>query len=163
MAETIGIIDPPIVKSWKQARIPQLLPKHRALLLNISNRELWIGARVVHAATTSPECTMCHSGDDSIEHTFVKCSLAQKVTESTHKMLSELDYAPNRLSASDILFGPQYQMTHDSRILWTVTRGHMLWSLWSVRAFSRSNDSPEREINVSMLESLVQYSFLTAC
>ena len=106
----------------------------------------------------------------------VECSLAQKVTESTHKMLSELDYAPNRLSASDILFGPQYQMTHDSRILWTVTRGHMLWSLWSVRAFSRSNDSPEREINIFFsfiqfkereinifrLESPMQYSFLNS-
>ena len=38
----------------------------------------------------------------------------------------------------------------------------MLWSLWSVRAFSRSNDSPEREINVYRLESLVQYSFLNS-
>ena len=160
--ETIGVIDPPLASSWKQARTHQALPKHRSLMLNIANRELWIGERVAKSAKISQECTLCHNGIDSIEHTFINCPIAKKVTSLAHRVISEFLLSPNPMRDVDILFGPQFQMPHDSRVLWTVTRGHMLWTIWSLRSSSRRPDNqPDPPIPQHRTELLAEYSFLS--
>ena len=119
--ETIGIIDPPLANSWRQARIHQALPKHRSLMLNIANRELWIGVRAAKSAKISQECTLCHNDIDSIEHTFINCPIAKKVTNLAHCVKSESLHSTAPMRDVDILFAPQSQMPHFNRILWTVT------------------------------------------
>ena len=62
----------------------------------------------------------------------------------------------------DILFGPQSQMPHINRILWTVTRGHMLWTIWSLRISSRRHDNqPDPPTPQHRTELLAEYSFLS--
>ena len=161
-AETIGIIDPPLAHSWRQARIPQVLPKHRSLMLNIANRELWIGERVAKSAKISQECTLCRNGIDSIEHTFINCPIAKKVTNLAHRIISEFLHSATAMGDVDILFGPQSQMPHDSRVLWTITRGHMLWTTWSLRiSFRRPNNPPDSPTPQDRIELLAEYSFLS--
>jgi hypothetical protein len=158
--ETLDITQPPLENSWRQAHTPQVLPKHRSLMLNITNRELWIGARVGHAAAVSQECSLCRDGDESIEHTFSQCHFAQKLCETTKEVIALTLKTNAQVGPTESIFGPQHQMTADDKRFWAVIRGHLLWTLWSARSISRGLSTANRPaIPDERLDDIIRLSY----
>jgi len=80
-----------------------------------------------------------------------------------HTALSQILLSTAAMGDIDILFGPQYQMPHDPKVLWTVTRGHMLWTIWNLRAYShRPDNQPDPPISQHRIELLAEYGFLSS-
>jgi hypothetical protein len=130
-------------------------------MLNITNRELWIGARVVHAASVSQVCSLCRNGDESIEHTFAQCHFAQKLCETAKDIISLSLKTKAQVGPIESIFGPQHQMNPDDRRFWAVIRGHLLWTLWSARALSRHQSAANQSaIPDERLDDIMHLIFL---
>jgi hypothetical protein len=113
--ETLGITHTPLTASWRQARTPQVLPNHRSLMLNITNRELWIGTRAAKAGKVSQQCTLCSNGDESIEHTFVQCPFAQNLRETAGEILRLTLKTAAAVGPIQAIFGPLQQLRPDAK------------------------------------------------
>lgn len=155
---------PPIETGWSQSKFPQLLPKHRALLLNITNRELWIGTRASKTASTSQKCSICWNGDESIEHTFYDCIVAQNVINTTQKIISEITRKQVTIGPLEFLFGPGNINSPKTRLIWAICRSHALWSLWVLRNVTRTNPDKQsapitnyNQISIYLLTNLLDY------